>query len=384
MTSVDRALVEREFAAARQRVWLNAAHQGPLPQSARDVAEEALDEKASPWSLEDSEFWDMPATLRAALSPVIGAPPVEVILGNSTSYGLNLLAHGLPLKEGDEVLVVDGDFPATVVTWFPLRERGINVRLLKPSGAVVTAEDVAGAITPATRVFASSWVFSFTGHAIDVEAIGNVCRDNDVLFVLNGSQAVGTRVLDISSAPVDALVGCGFKWLCGPYATGYAWIRSSVVETLGNRPAYWLSQIGESDLGSGADYGLRDDLGASAFDVFCTANFVNFGAWAQSLRLLMEMGIDRIESHNAALIDRIVAGLDNTPFTLLSPAEGPSRSTLLFISHEDPSKNDAAHEALIEKGVHIAKRAGSLRVAPHVYNDENDVDRLLDGLREVT
>ncbi|MDQ3877808.1 MAG: aminotransferase class V-fold PLP-dependent enzyme, partial [Actinomycetota bacterium] len=134
--------VRAEFSAATEKVWLNAAHQGPLPRRARAATEIALDEKSAPWHLEDSEFWDIPAKLKPAIAQLIGVPADEVILGNSTSYGLNLLAHGLPLERGDQVLLVDGDFPATVVTWLPLRERGIDVHLMRPSGPVITADDV--------------------------------------------------------------------------------------------------------------------------------------------------------------------------------------------------------------------------------------------------
>lgn len=362
-------------------MWLNAAHQGPLPRRAAVAAQEALAEKVSPWKLEDSEFWELPIAVKRSIARIIGAPEEEIILGNSTSYGLNLLAHGLPLREGDEVLLVDGDFPATVVTWMPLRERGITVRLLKPSGPVVTAADVAREIGPATRVFASSWVFSFTGFAADIGAIGRVCKERDVLFVVNASQAVGARPIDVRETPVDALVGCGFKWLCGPYATGYAWMRPSVVASLGNRPAYWLSQIGAGELGTGDGYRVREDLGAAAFDVFCTANFLNFAAWNESLSLIGDIGVESIGRHDSELIDRLVEGIDDAGFDLSSPRDGTQRSTLVFFSHADPNANDTVHRHLIDRQIHVARRAGALRVSPHLYNTGDDVERLVDALR---
>jgi cysteine desulfurase / selenocysteine lyase len=204
-------LLTTEFGPFGDRVWLNCAHQGPLPRAAAEAAQQAVTEKQTPHLIQDDAFWEGPARLKELIGWLINAPTSEVILGNSTTYGLNLLVQGLPWQEGDEILLIDGDFPATVVTWLPLRDRGIKIRLLRPRTNVITAEELEQAIGPSTRVFCSSWVFSFFGHAIDVDAIGEVCKAHDVLFVLNGSQAIGTRSIDFANSPVDVIVSCGFK-----------------------------------------------------------------------------------------------------------------------------------------------------------------------------
>jgi selenocysteine lyase/cysteine desulfurase len=149
-------------------------------------------------------------------------PADQVILGNSTTYGLHLLVQGVDWREGDEVLLVDGDFPATIVPWSPLAERGVRVRLLRPEGG----------------------------------------------------------------AP-DALVSCGVKWLCGPYGTGFCWLRPDLLASLTYRPAYWLGHLAQDDLGQEAAIRLRDDLGAAAYDVFGTANFLNFRPWTASVEYLL-------------------------------------------------------------------------------------------------
>jgi selenocysteine lyase/cysteine desulfurase len=229
-------------------------------------------------------------------------------------------------------------------------------------------------------VFCSSWVFSFTGEAIDVEAIGRLCRDRGVLFVLNGSQAIGTRPLDVKTTPVDALVSCGFKWLCGPYATGFCWLRRELADRLDYEQAYWLTHMADSDLSRDTEPRLRDDLGAARYDVFCTANFLNFAPWRASIELLLDYGIERVATHNQGLIERLITGLEETDWQLVSPREEPARSTLLLIGHPDPERVPAAFAALAHAGVDIAHRAGSLRISPHVFNSAADVDRALDVL----
>lgn len=366
-----------DFGPFDGRVWLNCAHQGPLPRVAVEAAGRALALKTAPSRLSEEEFARVPRDLKHALGRLLGVPAHELVLGNSTTYGLHLLARGLPLRPGDEVLLVDGDFPATVVPWLPLRDRGVGVRLLRPEARPLSAHELAAALTPATRVFCASWVFSFFGDAIDVDALGAVCREREVLFVLNGAQAVGVRPLDVSAAPVDAVVGCGFKWLCGPYGTGFAWIRPDVLETLEYEQAYWLAQLSDDDLERRLDYSLRDDLAAAAYDVFGTANFNNFLPWTASIEYLLGHGVAAIAAQVDALVERLLAGLDGTDVEVLSPRERPARSSLVLLSHRNRDRNVGLHERLAEEGIDVALREGNLRLSPHLYNGEDDVDAAL-------
>ena len=130
----------------------------------------------------------------------------------------------------------------------PLRERGVDVRVITPAHGAPTADEVESAIGPNTRVFCCSWVFSFTGQAIDLDAIGSVCRSRDVLFVVNATQGMGAKPLDVSQAPLDALVAAGFKWLCGPYATGFCWMRPQLLQQLIYEQRYRFAQMEVSDL----------------------------------------------------------------------------------------------------------------------------------------
>lgn len=366
-----------EFDGLSERAWLNCAHQGPLPRRAADVARAAIERKRSPWLMEARQWDEVPSRLKSAIAALIGARAEDVVLANSASYGLELLSRTLPLHSGDEVLLVNGDFPATVYPWLPLRDRGIDVRLL-PGDASVTPERLAAELGPRTRVFCSSWAFSFSGRAIDVAGLGEACSTNGTTFVLNGTQAVGARTLDLDRLPVDALVCSGFKWLCGPYATGFAWLSPPLRESLTYRPAYWLTHqmAGGAGLERTPTYELAD-VGAAAYDVPDTANFVNFEAWTASLELLAEVGIERIEAHDQALVQRLVDGIADAPLGLLSPAGGPERSTLVIASHPDEARDAGLFEDLRAAGVDVALRAGSLRFSPHLYNSADDVDRAL-------
>jgi cysteine desulfurase/selenocysteine lyase len=369
-----------DFGGFEGRAWLNCAHQGPLPLVAVAEAERALADKTAPHRIADESFAEVPAKLKTALGRLVGVPADQVILGNSTSYGLQLLVDGVGWRAGDEVLLVDGDFPATIVPWLPLAERGVRVRLLRPEGGLLDAGQLAAELTPATRLFCASWVFSFTGQAADLAALGRVCRQAGVTFVVNGSQGVGAAPLDLAALPVDALVSCGFKWLCGPYGTGFSWLAPDLLASLGHRPAYWLAHQAQDDLAQPSGYRLRDDLGAAAFDVFGTANFLAFRPWTAAVDYLLDLGVDRVAAWDQHLVERLLAGLDPDRFEVTSPRKGPQRSTLAVFGHHQPDRNRPLYERLTAAGVDTAFRSGHLRVSPHLYNTEADIDRALEVL----
>jgi selenocysteine lyase/cysteine desulfurase len=368
------------------RAWLNTAHQGALPLAAATAARQAVDWKTAPFELTQERFDDVPARLRAALGRLVKVPTDEIIIANSASYGLHLVATGFPWREGDEVIVAERDFPSDILPWLLMeRVRGIRVVRVRTRGPIIEADELAAAITSRTRLFCTTLVHSFSGHAIDVETLGSICRQHGIAFVLNASQALGARPLDLPRMPVDALTCAGFKWLCGPYGTGFCWIRPDLRRTLRPTKAYWLSMLTAADLGKDVvSVGVPDEPGPKAYDVFGTANFFNAVPFTVAIEHMLSTGLDAVEAHDQRLVDRFLDGLERRRYEVTSPVERTSRrSTLIFFSHRERAKNRSIYEALANAGVHIAFRSGSLRLSPHLYNSADDIDRALRVLEEV-
>ncbi len=358
------------------RIWLNAAHQGPLPRPAVEAAEQALAAKLAPHRISDEAFIDVPRRLRGLLGRLISAPAEEIILGNSASWGLQVLANGLPWRQGDEVLVLADEFPATVFPWLVTERHGVTVRQLQLGEPVLQPERLRQEISPRTRVVAVNWVRSLTGHVVDVAGLHEVCEPSGVHLVVNVTQGLGALPFDVRRLPVAAISCSGFKWLCGPYATGFAWIRPDVLQTMQPVQAYWLALPDgvELDLNREGGHRLRGDLGARAYDIFGTANFLNFIPWAAALEYLLAQGIQTIAAHDQALVEQLIGLLEGSDYRFISPTGAGQRAAIVVVSAADPEDNDAVCQRLTDAGIDAALRAGNIRLSPHLYNTSGQIE----------
>jgi cysteine desulfurase / selenocysteine lyase len=378
--SIARRSWESHFGPFGGEVWLNCAHQGPLPRAAVAAAQTAIRQKVSPSLIRDSDFTEVPRSLKRVLGSLIGVAPEEVILGNSASYGLHILRNGIGWKPADEVISTSNEFPATVYPWLGMEFQGVTVRLLTPLNGSLSPEDLEKEIRPNTRLVALSWVNSFTGSVLDVESIGRICRDRGILFVLNASQGLGAREFGELSRSVDAVVSTGSKWLCGPYGTGFAWIRRDIREGLRRVQSYWLPHAWGSDLTS---FELKESQWSSDFDVFSTANFLNFLPWLASIKLLRRVGVARIQRHNEGLANSLLKEGSDLGFRSISPPEKRERSSIVVLSHPNSARNPLLFARLSARRIRASLRRGNLRFSPHLYNSSEQIGRVLSILRTV-
>jgi cysteine desulfurase / selenocysteine lyase len=367
----------KDFGPFDGKVWLNVASEGPLPHAAVAALKDALEWKLQPFQLTIPKFTSVPYQLKLALGTMVNVDPQDVILGNSATYGLQILANGLPLNDGDEVLLMQNDFPTNIVPWLALGKKGVKVRQVKAAGHVLTPEELLNSISSSTKVVCLSWVHTFSGHKIDVIKIGEICRERKIVFILNVSQAVGAFPVDVSRLPVDAIICAGYKWMLGPYGTGFCWIKPEVRDTLNYNHAYWQSMLNETQLMSTEEIVLSEHKSARNYDTFGTANFFNYVPWTASIQYVMKLGMDKVEQYNQQLVSMIVEGLDQKQFKLISPADPASRTNLVVFSHLEPQRNESIMNRLKDAGIFLALWKGNLRVSPHIHNTRYDVEKFI-------
>lgn len=376
----DISSYQKDFADFKDDIWLNAASEGPLPNVAVAALQEAVAWKKLPQNLTLDKFARIPTELKESIGRLINVSPRDVILGNSASYGLHLLANGLPWKEGDEIIVMQNDFPTDILPWLGVAKQGVCVTQLPAKNKVLTPEELEAHITKKTKLFCISHIHTFSGITLDVKGLGDVCRRKKIIFVLNLSQSAGTMPLDLSGWNVDAAVCAGYKWLCGPVGTGFCWMKPELREKLTLNNSYWPTVLSDEDLRSEGPIILKELTSARKYDVFGTANFFNFVPFKVGIDYLLGVGIEKIRAHHDKLLDCFIQKLNSSEYTLLSPEKGATRSSLLYFSCQDKSKNSDLYKRLIAARIFSAFWKGNIRISPHIYNTVTDIDHIINFL----
>lgn len=369
-----------DFNCFGDNIWLNTASEGPLPVVGQTALNEVLQWKSHPYQLTIPRFIQIQKDLKKSLGELFHLPANEVILANSASYGLHVLANGFPFNQGDQVICMQNDFPTNILPWLGLQKRGVVVKQVKARDHLITLEEFKASITPATKFLCLSHVHTFSGRMIDVKRFAQICRENNIFFVLNVAQSAGTMPLDIKDLQVDAIVGAGYKWLCGPYGTGYAWFKNELREQLDYNHAYWPNVLSEEQVQSEEALEYSENKSAEALDVFGTANFFNFAPFNAAIQYWLKVGLERVYEHNQSLINILLAGLNRNKFSVVSDEVGALRSNLVVISHKDFSKNAAIHKVLLEKKIYTALWKGRIRISPHVFNTEEEMGIIVAAL----
>jgi cysteine desulfurase / selenocysteine lyase len=366
----------KDFSLMPGHTWLNVASEGPLPKIAGKALEQAVEWKSSPHLLTIPKFQQVPLELKKSIARLVHVEEQDVILGNSATYGLHLLANGLEFKAGDEIILLQNDFPTDILPWLSLQKKGVIVHQLKAKEHVLTHEELSKAINRRTKLVCLPLIHSFTGFKHDIKSISRLCHDHGILCVVNLSQAAGAFEIDLNQWDADAVVCAGYKWLLGPYGTGFCWIRKDLRQQLNYAQNYWISLMDEASLNAEGLVQLEDDHTSRRYDVFGTANFFNYVPWTASIEYLLSIGLDRVHEHNQFLVDQLIDGLDGKYFDLLSPRSKKERTNIVVFSHKDASKNHDLTKYLKEKGFYVALWKNKLRVSPHIYNTSQEIKGL--------
>lgn len=364
----------------RARVYLDGATQGPIPRVAIEAVGEALELKRDPSGLDDSLYFTLPDRIRAAAAPFFACDPHEIAVSTGASAGVGLLAHGIDWNEGDHVVVPSGEFPAVYLPWLALRAQGVEVGVVASAGGI-SAADVEAALRPRTRAVAMSFVNFATGFRADVEAIGELCADRGIAYVVDASQGLAAVPLDVRRCKATIVAAAGYKWMCSPYGTGVFYVHPDWVERLPVPVVNWESVAGAEDFNKLTDLEVDYRPGAVRWDSPETAAFLNGMPMAAALEFLGDIGVERIFEHSTGLLDSL---LNNLPdgFRPDSSLEPEHRSTILRIVADDPERTLRAYDRCVAAGISVGLREGGIRVSPGVWNDTADIEQLLDQIRD--
>ncbi|HEV2246040.1 MAG TPA: aminotransferase class V-fold PLP-dependent enzyme [Terriglobia bacterium] len=366
------------FADFGGTTYLNCAYQGVFPLAAVARAHEAIDQKCHPERMDPAEYFDLPERVRNHLAAIIGSDEEEIALTSGATQGIGVVAAGLPLEPGDEVIVAGDNFPANLFTWLHMRRRGVQVRVLKSDDEPLRPDDVAAAFTAKTKILALDWVNYSTGRRIDLAVMGELARERGALFVVDGTQGVGALELNVHSLPVDVLAVAAYKWLLGPYGTGFVYVRKELLDRLELKVVNWMSVDGAEDFDALPVDNFRLADAARIFDAPETANFINLSAMEASLEFVRRVGVPAVTRHCTVLLDRAAEGLQARGHVLTNDDRLQLPSPLLCFRCGSDDATDRTYAELEVHHVEVSLRHHRIRVSPYLYNNTEDIDHLLE------
>jgi selenocysteine lyase/cysteine desulfurase len=357
--------------------YLNCAYMSPLLRAAVEAGAAGLARKARPWTLSPADFFPASEPARALFAGLVGADAEGVALVPSASYGIAVAARNLTVGPGRRVVTLKDQFPSNVHAWRRLAaETGGTVVAVETRADVDATPAVLAAIDERCAVAALPNVLWTTGARLDLIAIGARCRDVGAALVLDLTQSAGAMATDLGAIRPDFAVAACYKWLLGPYATGFLWVAP---QRRDGRPLEetWLGRAGSEDFAALVDYADAYQPGARRFDMGERCNFALLPAVIVALETLSAWGPPAIGAtlgaYTAALGARARGlGLVPTPDALRGPH---------YLSLALPGgTRDDVPARLAAEGVHVSRRGRSLRVTPHLWNDAADADRLIGAL----
>jgi selenocysteine lyase/cysteine desulfurase len=364
--------------------FLNAAGQAPMPRVAARALQQAMEWKKFPHLLADSAYFELPDRVRALVAQLVAGRPHEVALTAGATGGLAVVAAGLDWKPEDEVLLAHGEFPAHFCTWRPLADSGrLRLKIVRPRERFITAEDFLAAIGPRTRLVSAALVRFDDASRLDAVRVAEACRAVGAHLLLDVSQCAGALPIEARALGADFLVCAGYKWLLSPYGTGFFWIREELIEQMRPQPFYWMALEGAERFHSLV---LDEDKIAPAprharrWDAPETASYFNLAAMEASLGFILEVGPQTILDHNNRLLELLIERLPRDRCILASPRNAARRGPFVCVSARAPEKTCALFEKLRAERIFAALRENALRIAPHLYNTERDIERLVMAL----
>ena len=364
---MDVRAVRARFPIFERLTYVNSCSQGALSDAVRRSYEEYLrdwDDKGAPW-----DYWvERAEPPRATEFRATGAEPDEIAVTTSNSAGVAALASGLRFAARSKVVLTDIEFPTIGQIWHAQEARGARVSHVRP-------EEVEAAVDEDTLIVSTTHVSYRTGEKVDVPEVARIAHEQGALVLLDAYQTVGSMPVDVKELDVDFLAAGVLKYLLGSAGLAFFYCRRELWERAWPTATGWFA---DEDIFAMDIYDYSPSPTARRFQSG-TPPVPSIYAGIAGIELMQEIGIAETREHVNALNERLIAGVDELGGTVTTPREADRRGALICIKSTDVNALVAALEA---RGIITSERDGNLRVSAHSYNTEEDIDAVLDALRD--
>jgi len=370
----DIAKIREQFPITKSKVFLNHAAQSPLPKPVADAIRKCIDDFSN-FGETSAEWLDCGKPLFAKL---IGAKPEEIALVENTSVGLNIAANGLHYKKGSKIVTTDLEYPSVVYPWLR-KSLGVKVHYVKNVDGKISLEDIEKAVDNKTVALAVSHVEYVNGFRHDLRALSEIAHKHGACLIVDAIQSAGTMPIDVKRDDVDFLATACYKWLLSPPGAGYLYVKKELIEKVEPSFVGWASvkpQVFETvDFWDIWKLNLSET--ASRFEVG-SPSIVSFLGAKEAIRMLLSFGIENVQKRILELTEYLIKAVEAFGLKLQTPKEGQYRSGIVNFKIDKPKEKA---ENLKQKGIIVSARANGIRVSPHFYNTEEEIDQLISEIK---
>jgi cysteine desulfurase/selenocysteine lyase len=372
-------LRKAEFPVAERWAYFDHAAVSPLPRRSVAALREWSDDVARNGVVNWPDWRRRLEEIRGRAARLIDADPDEVAFVNSTTQGIGLVAEGFPWRPGDSVVTAAEEYPSNIYPWMNLADRGVTLRTVPSREGRVWVEDLAAAMDASTRVLTISHVEFASGFRNDLDALGELCRSRGVALFVDAIQGLGPLVIDVRRTPIDFLAADGHKWLLGPEGAGFLFVRGDWIDRLRPIGVGWHSVVGSYNTPV-PEFRLKPSAQRWEGGSFNMPGLLTLGA---SVDLFFEWGLDAVVRRIADRAEAVRERAATAGWAILGSPRPEDRSTIVVLERDgiDPAAVVAALRN--RHGIVAAWRRGRLRISPHVYNNDSDIERLGFGLSSV-
>ncbi len=367
--------IREQFPITKNRVFLNHAAQSPLPKPVADAVCKCVDEFSN--FGHTSISWNDGG--KPLFAKLIGAKPEEIALIENTSMGLNIAANVLQYPSGSKIVTTDLEYPSVVYPWLR-KSLGVKVEYVKNVNGRILLEDVEKAVDDKTVAVAVSHVEYVNGFRHDLRALSEIAHKHGAYLIVDAIQSAGAMPINVKKNDVDFLATACYKWLLSPPGTGYFYVKEDLIKKFEPPFAGWASVKPEifETIDFWDIWSLKLSETASRFEVG-SPSFMSFMGTIEALKLLLDFGVENVQRRILKLTDRLMETVKDLGLKLQTPEEPQYRSGIVNFKIDKPKE---LTETLRQKGIIVSARAHGLRVSPHFYNTEEEIDKLTEEIKQ--
>jgi cysteine desulfurase/selenocysteine lyase len=367
--------IREQFPITKNKIFMNHAAQSPLPKPVADAVHKYTEEFSNlgTTSIECKEDG------KPLFAKLIHAKPAEIARVENTSVGLNIAANVLHYPSGSKIVTTDLEYPSVVYPWLR-KSLGVKVHYVKNVNGKISLDHMEKAVDDKTVAVAISHVEYFNGFRHNLKVLSEIVHEHGAYLIVDAIQSVGTMHIDVKRDDVDFLMAACYKWLLGPPGAAYLYVKDELIEN--SEPPFvgWASVNQETfeTLDFWDIWNLNLSKTASRFEIGSPSSISIIGA-AESMKMLLNFGIENVNKRVMKLTDHLISIVKNLGLQLQTPEEKQYRSGIVNFKTAKPQK---LVEKLSTKGIIVSARSHGIRVSPHFYNTEEEIDMLMDEAKK--